>query len=705
MSKIVEINGKYYDFGTQNSSFLTTAAELKALGVKNYYFMLEVKNPRTGVQDTDPFASNLTRAQIETMMIEAHQNVWYFCREISRIPIQGGLSVPYTLHRGLAATIWLFTQGYDSCLCIPRQCYKTSETLAGPLNWAYLVGTSNSRFHFFGKDSKNTKENLTNMKEYQKVLPKWIQMKEALDDKGKIKRGRMNQESITNAIMNNRITISAEPRSLEHAQSLARGLSVPFFYFDELEFTPFIDTIVSNSAPAYRTAADNARKNNAPAARFCTSTPGDLDTKPGKAGNALIQSMVKWTEKLYDKTKEEIDEYIEASVSEYNENSKSDKTGLKIFYVEYQWNQIRKTKEWLKEITATMGSRMDVRREIFLQRLRGSSESPIDQEVLEYLISNMQKSTKDILLINKYRMICYPHGQSFPDTNLFDKNIPYLVGIDPAEGGGGDNTAITVVNPFNLQVAAEFKSPYIGLTDQFRLIMDLVINYIPKAVLIPERNMGMGLIELILESKIRNRLYFHKNDNIIAEVSEETPEDDKLRSLSQEKKKYGTRVHAQTRKIFFEILMRYVTEYKNIINTEYLVDDICKLIVKKTQAGSRIQAVDGEHDDCVFSWMHCMFIYEYGDNLEFFGIHVDKHSHPISGDFELEIDEPEIDTEIYDADDVSFERIFRESAMQIESLGREMVSKNVGIYSEDFQPYKEDDEVNIPSYFFDQMNI
>lgn len=273
MSKIVEINGKYYDFGTKNKSFLLTAAELKSLGVKNYYFMLEVKNPRTGVQDMDPYTPNPNVFQIETMMREARQNIWYYCREIVRMPIQGGMTVPYELHRGLAATIYLFSKGYDSCLCIPRQCYKTSETLAGPLDWAYLIGTSNSRFHFFGKDSKNTKENLTNMKEYQKVLPKWIQMKEQIGDDGKIKKGKINQESISNTVMNNRITISAEPRSLEHAQSLARGLSVPFFYFDEFEFTPFIDVIMSNSAPAYKTAADNARRNGAPYGRLITSTP------------------------------------------------------------------------------------------------------------------------------------------------------------------------------------------------------------------------------------------------------------------------------------------------------------------------------------------------------------------------------------------------------------------------------------------------
>ena len=43
MSKrIVKIKGKYYDTKTPNKSFLKVATDLKKLGIKNYYFMLEI---------------------------------------------------------------------------------------------------------------------------------------------------------------------------------------------------------------------------------------------------------------------------------------------------------------------------------------------------------------------------------------------------------------------------------------------------------------------------------------------------------------------------------------------------------------------------------------------------------------------------------------------------------------------------------------
>ena len=34
---IKRINGKFYDFGTKNKSFLQLARDLKLLGIKNYY--------------------------------------------------------------------------------------------------------------------------------------------------------------------------------------------------------------------------------------------------------------------------------------------------------------------------------------------------------------------------------------------------------------------------------------------------------------------------------------------------------------------------------------------------------------------------------------------------------------------------------------------------------------------------------------------
>lgn len=128
MSKrIVKIKGKYYDTKTPNKSFLKVATDLKKLGIKNYYFMLEIYD--ISLINVDPYAcdektgkSTLTKDQISRIMIECTKNPWYYLREICRIPESGMKNgVPYKANRGNIAQTWCLLHGFDSWLCLPRR--------------------------------------------------------------------------------------------------------------------------------------------------------------------------------------------------------------------------------------------------------------------------------------------------------------------------------------------------------------------------------------------------------------------------------------------------------------------------------------------------------------------------------------------------------------------------------------------------------
>ena len=72
-SRIKKFKGKYYDIGTSNKSFIKVATDLHKLGISNYMFMLEVKNPQ--VVNIDPWDPNITRDQISLIMLECMQNM------------------------------------------------------------------------------------------------------------------------------------------------------------------------------------------------------------------------------------------------------------------------------------------------------------------------------------------------------------------------------------------------------------------------------------------------------------------------------------------------------------------------------------------------------------------------------------------------------------------------------------------------------
>ena len=141
------------------------------------------------------------------------------------------------------------------------------------------------------------------------------------------------------------------------------------------------------------------------------ATPGDLDTDPGKRAEKLLQKTVKWTEEIYNWTEQEIYEYLH----------QPDKSG--IVYIEYSYQQIGLTQEWYRNISAKIGNAITVRREILLQRLRGSSASPYDRDDIERLIDIAKRPIDTIMLHKYYRLDIYER---------LNRSITYLVGIDCA---------------------------------------------------------------------------------------------------------------------------------------------------------------------------------------------------------------------------------------------------------------------------------
>jgi len=234
VARIKQIRGKLYDSGTKNKSFLQVAKDLKQLGIKNYYFMLEIKDP--SLINVDPYSPNLTMDEVSRIQTECVRNIWYYLREVCRIPSQGGEPVPYKANRGNMAQTWCIVHGIDSWLCLPRQQGKTQSILA-TLAWGYSFGTNDSVFIFINKDGTNAKENLQRLKDQIECLPKYLQFEQILEEDettGKIRvvKAIKNATIMRHPITKNKITIKSKATSYESALSLARGMSAPVIHFD-----------------------------------------------------------------------------------------------------------------------------------------------------------------------------------------------------------------------------------------------------------------------------------------------------------------------------------------------------------------------------------------------------------------------------------------------------------------------------------------
>jgi len=439
---------------------------------------------------------------------------------------------------------------------------------------------------------------------------------------------------------------------------------------------------------------------------------GNLDTKEGRDALPVIKSMIPWSEKLYDMNEEQIQQYKSAYSDEYHgSDEKHTREVIDVFYMEYQYYQVRKDWNWVLDQFKLSGDKMAIRREILMQRLRGSSNSPVSPEDIEYLTSNMKHPIKDLIIDYKWLFRIYEHGsrQVYGNQSGLDPTIPYLVGIDPAGGGGGDNFAITIVNPYNLRIAAEFKNPYISGPNAVRMLLELVKEYIPKACLCIEKNsMGIYLIQMLAETEIRDNMYWSdKAGKELDMITEDDPNLRELKAMSAETQKYGTFNSAKVRKAMIELLFQHIDQCKPLLCTEYLVDDICKLV--RTSTG-RIEAGKGEHDDSLFSYLHAIYVYYTGDNIAIFGI--ERSDHPVWGNIAATDENTVIDPSpkfSFEKETQDWDEYVRQDAMRVEDQIQTMVDQLKFVKAQGVKRHSNsygvnNDTVDIPLSFFDQIN-
>lgn len=718
--KLVNINGKTYDFNPRNKTFLQTAQELHHLGIKNYYFMLEVKNPRSVF--IDPFNPRITDQEIATLFTEYRNNIWAYARDAVRIRTPSGI-VPFGLHRGLAAAIWNFNRSQDFCLTEPRQTWKTTGIIASVISWAFQL-QANQKMHFFGKSNENTKDNQATLRDDINLLPDWLKLNKYTNADGKLRKARESSEVLKNDLTHNQLYIHSKANSISSAQTMARGSSGSIFYYDEIEHTPYFSEILANSAPAFKTSSDTAKAAGLKSCRIFSSTPGNLDTREGIDSYPIIQSMIPWTEKIYDMNEDEISKYKDAFRAEYHDTSEEQlREVIDVFYIEYQYYQVRKDYAWVQEQMALSGDKLAIRREVLLQRLRGSDKSPFAQEDIEALIANTRKSTDDLLINGQWLFKIYDHGinkskylnNKFAeiDDSKFDKDIPYLVGVDPSGGTGNDNFAVCIVNPYNLQIAAEFKSPYVTLTSGTQMLVELVNKYIPKAIVIIERNnVGNYLIQNIVDNtNIKENLYWSENaaNKQLDDIAQYNPKDYELASQSLAYKKYGNYVTAKVREAMMQSLVNMVKDCRQVVNTQYLVEDICKL--ERNPRTGKIAAIQGEHDDSLFAYLHCIYTWNVGDNLETFGFSKPE-VHPILGRVQEDLDEYEDDSSWFSTENVRIDsdKYAMEYAIMLEERCREIQEALPNIVEDPvYNRVNKLDNVydgttSISPFFFDEIN-
>lgn len=551
-------------YNTKNLSFLKMYTILKDFGIKNCDFFLELNDE--SLIDVDPFDENLDEITKIRIINEIHNNLWYFLREIVRIPAAGE-NRHYELTRATLAIPWAILNDLSSFVVLPRQCYKT-YSICSIYEWLFYFNCKNTEFMMFSYSDSILQGNLGRIKEIRDTLPKYLNLYNPITDKDNAREMKF----VTDGFYNH-IRIKAPAKSPEEASRVGRGFSCAIMWFDELNFIPNIDEIYDSSSFAYKTVAEIAKKNHSHHHRIMSSSVGRLAEDSGLWGFNFLNSCCDFTEKMYDYDSKTVKEMV-------LKNSTNN-----FLRIEYMYYDLGKPDTYLEEMRKDSTSEEAFEREVLNKWMKSGSQHPLGKDLVDK-ISNQIHEPSDILVIDDVYFLKLYRKISEMD---FDKQ--YICGVDTGGNLLQDFSTFVVVDPTNYEVVAVLRSNQFSTNRFSKCIANLLVNVFTNSVVIVERNyIGIALCDYLTENGfgLSSRIYYGEDD------------------------KPGFATTAQTRPVLYKDLLRIavINQYK-YIHDSHIINEIISLEITRN---GRIDHPKGGHDDTLMAYLFTRWFLTYAKN-------------------------------------------------------------------------------------------
>lgn len=327
----------YYDYATKNKSFLEMHKYLKNIGVKNNKFILAIHN--TDLINVDPYDPNLTPIQKIDIIKECMQNIWYYLREVVRVPVAGGGSVSFELDVNHMAQTYCFIRNINSWIEKPRQLHKTIGSLVLVNHTRIFQGFADEddfqRILLLGRKRADNRDNKNKLKALTGCLPKYIQQFDY--DKYRcvdveVPTGRLKEK--------------------QFCQDLARKMMYTMVFASDAEFIDNIDELYKLSQPAFRATQSVSISKGISSSMMFDSVIRDDVPKIEE----FIDGMCEWKSVYYDMDIEVINKILE-----YHD--------IQCMYIYNTYEECGKDQSWFDSMCKTLQNNFEViRREILLKR-------------------------------------------------------------------------------------------------------------------------------------------------------------------------------------------------------------------------------------------------------------------------------------------------------------------------------------------------
>ena len=533
--------------------------------------------------------SKASSRELSTEWLKMKVNPLYFITNYCYTDVAGG-KVLLTLDNLLPkhkAFIKSTYRLHDIIFFASRRMGKTTLT-SGYILWSNLF-YPNFKTLIVIYDTTTGKEILDKIKFMYLNLPKWI--KKIIPRKSKAERVSYIDFSNGSKIF------YLSPSSQRPPETIGRGLNISGVYIDEAAFLP-LDKIIGSLSPAYRSAKEQAKKNNYPYYFIITTTPNGRVSYPGKIFYELYTHAIP-IEELYDldndtwKSSNPVEHKLKLLENNefYNNYVK-----IKLHYTE------SKDTSWVEEEKRRIGyyTSLDGKRRwnqeyelLFL----GSKDSVFPDDIIQEFES---KKPAEIIELGPNIKL-----KLWIDNNELDTNNWYIFGIDTAKSIDGDYSAIEIFDLKNFEQIGELKHRFGNVSDFVRAIIKTIFYLIENHNLkqnftLAIENVGIGntTIEQILEFPDYD-FSFHIYQTTLK---------------TKKQPVYGIPTNASLKNEMIEILYQYITENPKRVKSHELIEEL-QIIERRN---NKISAPPGYHDDLFMATTFAAYVrYQLLKNPQF----------------------------------------------------------------------------------------
>ena len=617
---------RVYDYSTKNQSFLNVHKLLKNLNIKNHSEHLQLFHPE--LIGVDPHLQTLTDQTRLTIIKECRMNLWYYLREVVKVP-EGEKLAHFELNLGSFTITWLITRRQNFFYEIARQIGKTF-LLTTILSWVLLFGGRRIKMANMHHSKDPAIDNLNKIKGTLDMIPEWMQFHKKEYDKVDKKTGKMKVKNILTKSDNAR-TLACKPfknlietvvvgSSLDSANRAGRGSTRHIYFIDEISHIKNNFLAMKSLQSSTSTARNIARKVGIPYGLWLLGTPGDLKTPHGKwMLNKIKNEFVKFSFHevfLYDYTEKELNDYINArSISNY-------------WHVKFDWDILGYDEKWFYDKNRNEEV-SGIRAEVLLEWEESTTNSPFTRTQLAALESKSKLIKPMVLDYDDYNSFTiYPQpGENTDNLANFlafrnNAHEGLIMGIDVANGTGRDYSTICMIDAKTLRIVATYKNNYINTDDFSLLIVHLLEDIVHKfdltcAVGIERNNSGTSVIAKLKKYPhiLKYLIAYPVSENKLKDLTKPADFDYYYNDLHV-RADIGLNVDDRKRTLFTDdLLFTLVSKHTDVYAVPDIVQELRGLIRVKRLSKVRIEHSPETHDDLLFASFHAYYPAYYATEI------------------------------------------------------------------------------------------